>query len=66
MNLYTIKLLIMFGGITTFSLFLISAYIGMSIMQGKKYSISTHKILAILAITFAVIHGFAAYYFIIR
>ena len=52
------KPLIMYLGITTLLLFLLTAVIGVLILRGKtRIPFKWHKRLAIIAIIFALIHG---------
>jgi DMSO/TMAO reductase YedYZ heme-binding membrane subunit len=51
------KPLIMYLGITTLTLFLVTASVGILIMKGKEIPFSWHRTLAVCAIALAIVHG---------
>ncbi len=54
------KPLILYLGITTFSLFIITASIGLMIFRGVRIPFKFHPLVAATALTFAIVHGILA------
>ena len=51
------KPLILYIGITTLSLFIITASLGLMIFRGVKIPFKVHPAMAAIALTFGIIHG---------